>query len=268
MPNIPELEQRWFSYRLKKVVPYVAVAVITIILICLVIIIRSTEQAKESTSPKIKTTKHEINTTKTLVQPQKYQAVATKMEKNSTQPVLHPSMGFLDNVGSSMLISAQSTVKKSTKHTAHIKKKVQKIPSKNNQTVTIQRPQAVYQKSHPIKPVQKVKQINSVVIHTTPVQKDMKDIIQRFKETNNPMLSLFLAKRYYQQKKYALAYNYALITNQLDKSNDASWIIFAKSLVKLGQKKMAVNILQAYIKNSDSVNAQTLLHDIESGVFK
>ena len=69
-------------------------------------------------------------------------------------------------------------------------------------------------------------------------------------------------------KQYNLAYNYALLTNQIDSKIDMSWIIFTKSLVKLGQKDKAVNTLQTYIKDSNSKQAATLLEEIESGRFK
>ena len=100
------------------------------------------------------------------------------------------------------------------------------------------------------------------------VDDDLQDVIQRFKKTNNPTLGLFLAKRYYDMQKYNLSYNYALLTNQIDSKIDMSWIIFTKSLVKLGQKDMAVNTLKLYIKNSNSKQAATLLDEIESGRFK
>ena len=100
------------------------------------------------------------------------------------------------------------------------------------------------------------------------VDEDMQDVIQRFKKTNNPTLGLFLAKKYYDMKQYDLAYNYALLTNQLDSKVDMSWIIFSKSLVKLGQKDKAISTLKSYINNSHSKQAISLLDEIETGRFK
>ena len=99
-------------------------------------------------------------------------------------------------------------------------------------------------------------------------QKDIKDVIRRFKKSNNPALSLFIAKKYYELGKYDKSYNYALITNQIDKNIEASWLIFSKSLVKLGKRKMAINTLRQYIKQSDSPKAKRLLNEILSGKFR
>ncbi len=99
-------------------------------------------------------------------------------------------------------------------------------------------------------------------------EKEIEDIIKRFKKTNNPVLSLFIAKKYYELGNYHKSYNYALITNQIDSTIEDSWIIFAKSLVKLGQKERAVKTLEAYIKTSSSNKAKILLDNIKLGKFK
>ena len=49
---------------------------------------------------------------------------------------------------------------------------------------------------------------------------------------------------------------------------DESWIIFAKSLVKLGKTEQAKKTLQAYIGESNSDSARSLLDSIERGSFK
>lgn len=61
-------------------------------------------------------------------------------------------------------------------------------------------------------------------------------MIKRFNTNHNPALSLFVAKQYYQIGDYEQAYNYALITNDINNNIEESWIIFAKSLVQLGKK--------------------------------
>ncbi|RLA73513.1 MAG: hypothetical protein DRG78_22425, partial [Epsilonproteobacteria bacterium] len=84
----------------------------------------------------------------------------------------------------------------------------------------------------------------------------------------NPALSLFIAKKYYELGEYRKSYNYSLKTNNINNDIEASWIIFAKSLVKLDEKKMAVKILKKYISHSDSNRAQLLLNNILSGKFR
>ncbi len=191
-------------------------------------------------------------------------AVSPVVSKGQTSPqnlqILQPSMQFINNIHSNAnknqyikvshvkkhIVSKVATVKHplsskttTTRHTAQIK--------------TVTRPMI---------------EQSSVIIKSVPISNDMQDIIKRFKRTNDPVLGLFLARRYYHLKKYNLAYNYALLTNQLDSKNEQSWIIFAKSLVKLGQTSMAIQTLKSYIKNSHSKNAKVLLDNIQSGHFK
>jgi tetratricopeptide (TPR) repeat protein len=99
-------------------------------------------------------------------------------------------------------------------------------------------------------------------------QDDIHDIIKRFKNNNNPALSLFVAKKYYELGNYHQAYNYSLITNKINKEIKVSWIIFAKSLVKLGKKDKAISILKKYIQQSNSSSAQILLDEIRTGKFQ
>ena len=127
--------------------------------------------------------------------------------------------------------------------------------------------------SPPQEAVQEVKaapqiEADPIEIEKHSVDEDLSDVITRFKKTNNPVLSLFLAKKYYSMKNYDQAYNYALVTNQLDNKIDMSWIIFSKSLVKLGQKDMAISTLKTYINNSRSPNAAALLEEIQEGRFQ
>ena len=96
---------------------------------------------------------------------------------------------------------------------------------------------------------------------------DIAKIIHRFNKNNNPLLSLFVAKRYYKLGKYREARNYALITNNINQNIEASWLIFSKSLVKLGEKKKAISTLQKYIEYSHSHSATILLDEIRSGKF-
>ena len=97
---------------------------------------------------------------------------------------------------------------------------------------------------------------------------DIQGVIKRFNKNNNPALSLFVAKKYYEMGDYHNAYNYALITNNINAEIESSWLIFAKSLVKLGKKEMAARTLQEYIEGSNSKSARRLLDDILNGKFK
>jgi hypothetical protein len=55
------------------------------------------------------------------------------------------------------------------------------------------------------------------------------------------------------------------MANQSDPENEKSWIWFAKSKVKLGEKEDAITALKAYLKHNKSRAAQTLLNQINLG---
>jgi len=112
------------------------------------------------------------------------------------------------------------------------------------------------------------RQSNKINIKRQNIEEDISGIIVRFKKSNNPALSLFIAKKYYELGDYHNAYNYALITNDLNRNIETSWLIFSKSLVKLGKKDMAIKTLKEYLGNSKSQSAKILLDEIESGKFK
>jgi hypothetical protein len=264
MLDVPSLESRWRRYKLKKIVPIAVLttAVVVAIISITVVMTLNTHSNTQTTDPHVASVipiKKELPAAAQNIV-KKPQAKPTPEKPKNTQIVLHPSMQFIDAVGNAIASPLANTQPQEPVTQIQMPKHA---PAKKQNKPQLQTVQSVSPR-----PSGSQTAATKVVITTTPVSKDMQEIIERFKQTNDPMLSLFLAKRYYQMKKYNLSYNYALITNQLDSTNDESWLLFAKSLVKLGQKKMAVNTLEAYIKNSDSKTAKSLLHDIQSGVFK
>jgi len=97
---------------------------------------------------------------------------------------------------------------------------------------------------------------------------DLKDVIKRFETNKSPALSLFLARRYYDLQDYTHSYEYAIKTNEIDSTIEESWLIFAKSLVKLGRNEEAVKTLGTYIQHSNSGRAKSLLDEINKGSFQ
>ena len=127
-------------------------------------------------------------------------------------------------------------------------------------------PQTLYSEEVIIQtPIEKTHKIS---ITRKETKNDISNVIKRFKNSNNPALSLFVANKYYELGNYTQAYNYALITNQINQKIEKSWILFSKSLVKLGKKKKAIEVLKKYTLSSQSNNAKLLLKEIESGKFR
>lgn len=88
---------------------------------------------------------------------------------------------------------------------------------------------------------------------------------QKFYKSNSPRDALLLAKTYYKSAEYAESEKWALSANKLDNSLEGSWLLFAKSKVKLGKRKEALKILVSYYKKSHSLKAKRLIGQIKTG---
>jgi len=91
-----------------------------------------------------------------------------------------------------------------------------------------------------------------------------KDVEKRFYESRDIDDSIFLAKIYYRKGLYKKSEYWALQTNKLNNNIDESWIIFAQSKMKQGQKNEAVRILTNYVKRTGSQNAQNILNRLKN----
>jgi hypothetical protein len=87
----------------------------------------------------------------------------------------------------------------------------------------------------------------------------------KFSKSKTPRDALLLAKTYYKNANYLESEKWALSANKLDNSLEDSWLFFAKSKVKLGKKKEALKILVSYYKKSNSIKAKRLIGQIQTG---
>ena len=90
-----------------------------------------------------------------------------------------------------------------------------------------------------------------------------KAVEERFADAPDSDDSLFLARGYYKKKNYRKAAYWALQTNKLDGGIEESWLIFARSKAKTGQKNEAIRVLSEYVKKSDSLAARKLLNTLK-----
>jgi len=91
-----------------------------------------------------------------------------------------------------------------------------------------------------------------------------KDVEKRFYKSHDTDDSLFLAKSYFRKGNYKKAEHWSLQTNKVNSNIEESWIIFAKSKVKLGQKDEAIGILTNYAKRTNSISARNLLYQLKN----
>lgn len=183
--------------------------------------------------------------------------------------VLSPSLGFM-----SKLESKSQSYKEPAKELNSIPKSQEKIEPKQEQKIE---PKIENKQTEPtIEPIkEEIEEISinidkksSINIARKDEMEDIAHVIKRFNVNHNPALSLFVAKKYYQLGDYEQAYNYALITNDINNNIEESWLIFSKSLVKINKKEMAIETLKKYISHSHSSQARQLLDEIQAGKFK
>jgi len=255
MLNIPELEKRWLQYKIRSYAPYIAFSLVFIIVVMVLWLYPTNKQ--ETTIEIDKPIKQAISNAE-AIEEKKVNLPPQKKYKKEEQTILKPSMNFISQIHDTPDIAPKRVYVKP------------KEKFKTTLTKTIPPKVIVKEVKKDIKPdIQTETKTDTIItIKTKETSKDIQEIIKRFQKNHNPALSLFVAKKYYELGFYKKAYNYALITNKLNNDIEGSWIIFAKSLVKLNKKDMAISTLEKYIEYSDSTTAQILLNDIRSGKFR
>jgi hypothetical protein len=251
MLDIKNLEQRWLKYKLKSFFPYIIASLVLFTLLIGVSLWFGSEKPNNhpSTEKPSKDVTPPVN--KTL-------PIADSNQKTT----LEPSMEFVQSFQNAPLLEEKS---------------VAKIPTKNKPLESITKlptpPKTLTMPEYTPPPSIIASDTKAPVSHNSTVlinesKLDIDDLQRRFKEGSNANLGLFITRYYYNQGNYVEAYNYALKTNTLNNRLDENWILFSKSLVKLGKADQAKKTLQVYISQSNSEAAQALLDSIEKGNFK
>jgi len=252
--DITNLERRWFKYKLKRIFPYGLLVTLILVLGLSIPLIFS----KGSPAPIDSLPKNSIKT-----------AISTPVETTNEESsmILQPSMQFIQSMGAvpetdttvpdtTLLGSSKNSVTSNTV-------KLPPVEASSSQSQNVKVPIAPTIKA----PLPLVKgKLTS--IKRDDVAFDIHEIEDRFKNNSNPNLGLYIAHYHYDHGNYAEAYNYALKTNAINSSMDDSWLIFAKSLVKLGKEDQAKKTLQLYISNSNSQNAKNYLETLTKETSK
>lgn len=206
-------------------------------------------------------TNHSKSSSKTVISKPTHNSTK-KIEPASTTMVLEPSMQFIQ----SLPIKSFNT---EAIQELSLPKKV--LPIKNqtpeNVTTTIKPPvQPITPPPTPI--TSQEKQFNNIGIKRDTNTFNISEIETRFKNNANPHLGLYIARYHYDHGNYNEAYNYALKTNAINNSIEESWMIFAKSLIKMGKTEQAKKTLQIYLNQTNSESAKTLLESITNEASK
>jgi hypothetical protein len=283
MLNVNSLEQQWKRYKLKSLIPYGIVVSSLSLTIIISVILFSGEDETTTTKKTLATkTLPELNTTQVKTIPQvqienKKTTSNIKVMESSQKLKLKPSLSFIHE------IERENETHKP--YVPPVQKKVTPQPVVVEESIIVDEPLI-----ERIKPTQQIVKANkeknqtlsqntideenqstkqaSINITRKTTEDDLKNVIKRFNKSNNPALSLFIARKYYELGQYKKSYNYALITNEINSDIESCWIIFAKSLVKLNQKEKAIQTLKKYINHSGSSRATALLDRITTGKFE
>ncbi|MBT5934422.1 hypothetical protein [Sulfurimonas sp.] len=256
MFNTTELEKQWLQYKIKSYIPYLIIS-LSLLIIILIVYFFKFDMEKSSTNIQTSIIKSKPNPKKEIVQIKPSPHIL--VEDNKKVQLL-PSLDFMKKMQNASQLHRPTVKSIQRPHISDIRPKEETKHAKRKKII---------QDNIEELPQESKKDIDKTInIERKNTQKDIYDIIKRFKKNNNPVLSLFIAKKYYELGNYKQAYNYALITNEINKDIDDSWIIFTKSLVKLGNKDKALDILKQYIEHSHSNSAKILRKEIQSGKFK
>lgn len=284
MLNIHDLERRWLRYKIKSYAPY-AVSLLAICIISFILV----------SYYQVSYTENDLN--KNIIQEKSIQIIKSDINNSDTQKHEEIQIAEHNTTESNTTTTPANervepqTLITQTANSHNIEEKITLVPSLDfmkkirgdsiptydensepaNRFENIEEPKQEDEKLilQPIKIIKSQREESSRVnITRDSSEDDISHVIKRFKKNNNPALSLFIAKKYYEMGNYQQSYNYALMTNEINNNIEASWILFAKSLVKLNEREMAVKTLRQYIDHSKSNQAKILLDEIETGKFK
>lgn len=247
MLDIQNLERRWLKYKIKSSIPYIIGIVIIIILIAFLPYIWFNDKDSKPTFK-----------AKQFFSPSESLPLKQKSQSEDPSNILEPSMNFVQTFQT----AAPETLPPPVSAPQNTKPIQQAVPVAKVLNV----PESVPLKAPPV--TFSTLNDKSMIQNRNESKIDIGSVERRFKETPNSNLGLFIARYYYDHGNYSEAYNYALKTNSINNKIDESWIIFSKSLVKLGRVDQAKKTLQAYIGESNSESARSLLDSIERGTFK
>lgn len=244
--DVSKLERRWLKYKIKKVLPYGLLITATLILgLIIPWLVLDKPSAVSSTPPK-----------KESIKPKASLAIAS--EHNEDTMILEPSMDFIQSMNSpsiptAVISAAVAPIASPTKSTLVPNPIPPPLATPAKEPLSKTQPQPIPKATQPVLKgkLSSIKRDDAAF--------DIHEIEERFKENSNPNLGLYIARYHYDHGNYSEAYNYALKTNAINNTMDDSWLIFAKSLVKLGKVDQAKKTLQLYISNSNSESAKNLL---------
>ena len=87
----------------------------------------------------------------------------------------------------------------------------------------------------------------------------IKELENLFKSRKTYSLAIKISQRYFEKKDFKNSLKWAKIANGIDNEDEKSWMLYARSLYNLGDKKSAIEILKVFLQYKNSTDAKILL---------
>lgn len=269
MHKVEELEQKWFRYRFKKTISPIFKVSLTAVLVSGSYYLYKTDgvalfgtpisermTAVLGVSMKAEEKDLDMSTFSVISQNNteltKVNSVNVDEPKLVKEMALEPIIPVIDLDKEERI--SEASVRRKVRQESHL------VQAKPNGYLTAKELAAVSKVQSVPRPHQTKK------MKFTSTSADYLEIMKdKFTRSKNPRDAVLLAQTYYKQGQYAEAEQWALAANKLNNSLEESWLMFAKSKVKLGKQDEAIKILASYYKKSRSVEAKKLIGQIKTG---
>ena len=259
MYDIKPLEEEWKQYKKNKRKPFI---IASGLILASVVGIFTFLNYKNLSFPKFA---GNINKKKVLIQSSSTSSVLLDSSLEVMQTKVQPrkevkaTIVHVEHVKPKVIEYVEKSIEESIP-TLPVVEKITVLEPKPKKIVIRQKPKKIKVHKSKIKKPRKKMHLN--IIETSSVSA-YKDVEKRFYQSHDIDDSLFLAKSYFRKGKFKKSEYWALQTNKINSNIEDSWIIFAKSKVKLGRKNEAILILSNYVKRSNSRLASSLLSKLK-----
>ncbi len=243
MYDIPELEKKWRKYKRNQIKKPIIISIVSVLLIGGISAIVLTYI--NSSSPKESVSKKTTTVAKSDDKP------AMVIVKNSSNPNVKQSS------------NQQTTSNTQSDNEIDLSKATIVKPNVPDDEIRV----IGFDK----KEKKEIEKKYSDILLPTNATKDIqerehiKELEEKFKESQDPNDSLEIAKYYYKKGNYKKAETWAVNTNNIDGDLEDSWLIFAKARFKQGFRIDAIKVLQSFYDETNSQKAKKLLDKIRRG---
>ncbi len=223
--DFDKLEQQHRNYKLQKLISFYVAPVFIVISLALVGYFYFTVEAEQTA---------EIKKAEPLPTPVKKEIVEQPTVQQSVKQESLPQKEVL-----------KPSEKLSIQPDFSFEEKISQPPAKNDEIIETELPKTTPK-----------------MILTKKTVDPMERLKENFNETPSFEDAVKIGELYFEQNSYLDAKNWAMKANEIDSSKEDSWVLFAKSAMKLGQMDIALKAIDSYLSNHPSEKLQKMKEDI------